>query len=114
MNNQKLPVEILAKLTYAISNAINSDKLSDISAAQKWGNVTALRLGANQMTVASNGVMTEKVAVLGGYVPNVLYLGFGHPSPIGRAGLHGIVTKLAIFSRALTDAELQDVTKSWN
>lgn len=103
-----------AKLTYAISNAINSDKLSDVAIAQKWGNVTALRLSTNQMTVASGGILTEKATIATGYTPNILYLGFGQASPLSRAGLHGIITKLAIFPRALTDFELKEVTKSWN
>lgn len=103
-----------AKLTYVQSNVVNADKLSDAVKAQKWGNVTALRLGSSQMTVACGGVMTEKVAVANSFIPNILYFGLGHPSPIGRAGLHGIVTKFAIFPRALTDLELQEATKSWN
>ncbi|MDC5207207.1 hypothetical protein OHW43_05895 [Acinetobacter baumannii] len=113
--NQKAGTQLQrAKATYAKSNVIVSDKLSESTKAQKWGNVTALRFVPSQFTNGCGGAVNEVIPIDAGFIPNVLYLGLGHNSPISRAGLHGIVTKLAIYPRALTDLEVAEVTKSWN
>lgn len=104
-----------AQGTYTLNGVVTTDRVStDIPPKQKWGNVTALRLSSLQFTTATNGALTNQIAASGSYVPNVLYIGQGHASPIARPGTHGIVTKLVIFNRALSDAEIKEVTKSWN
>ncbi|MFW6550138.1 hypothetical protein ACOCI4_02100 [Acinetobacter baumannii] len=104
-----------AQGTYTLNGVVTTNRVStDIPPKQKWGNVTALRLSSLQFTTATNGALTNQIAASGSYVPNVLYIGQGHASPIARPGTHGIVTKLVIFNRALSDAEIKEVTKSWN
>lgn len=104
-----------AQGTYTLNNVVTTDRVStETTAKQKWGNVTALRLNNLAFTVATNGIINAPIAMSASYVPNVLYLGQGHPSPIAKPGTHGLVTKLVLFNRALSDAEIKEVTKSWN
>ncbi|MDC5621372.1 hypothetical protein ACT4VH_00580 [Acinetobacter baumannii] len=102
------------KLSYALSNAVKTDIVGqDTSKLQKWGNVTALRVNGDVVSVATGDEIIS-TPIDAGFIPNVMYLGYGQASPISRAGLHGIITKLVIFPRALSDQELFDLTKSFN
>ena len=104
-----------AQSTYVLNNAISSDKVAtDTASKQKWGNVSVLRLNATQFTSASNGALASQITIPSSFTPNVLYIGQGFSSPVARPGSHGIITKLVIFNRALSDDEIIQVSKSWN
>lgn len=81
---------------------------------QKWGIVTALRSKNRIMSTATNGTVGANIDVPSSFVPTVFYMGIGHASPIGRAGVHGVILKALVFDRALTDDEMKEITKSWN
>lgn len=61
---------------------------------------------------ASNGVFNTGVST-GVISVTDLVLGAGYGSPIGMNGLRGIVTKLAVYDRVLSDVELIAISKSW-
>ena len=104
-----------AQSTYVLNNAISSDKIAtDTASKQKWGNVSVLRLNATQFTSASNGTLASQITIPSSFTPNVLYIGQGFSSPVSKAGSHGIITKLVIFNRALSDSEIVQISKSWN
>lgn len=104
-----------AQSTYVVNNAINSNVVAtDTATKQKRGNVSVLRLNATQFTSASNGTLTSQITIPSSFTPNMLYIGQGFPSPVARPGTHGIITKLVLFNRALTDDEVIQVSKSWS
>ena len=104
-----------AQSTYVVGNAINSDKIAtDTATKQKRGNVSVLRLSATQFISASNGTLVTPIAVSASFAPSALYIGQGFSSPVARPGSHGIITKLVLFNRALTDDEVIQVSKSWS
>lgn len=62
---------------------------------------------------AINGTPDNTLAIVNPFSVTNIAFGYGYSSPIGQNGLRGIVTKCLIYDRVLTQAELNELSKSW-
>ena len=62
---------------------------------------------------AFNGVAENTLAINNPFPVDEIGFGYGYNSPIGVNGLRGIVTKLVVYDRVLTQDEITNLTKSW-
>lgn len=61
---------------------------------------------------ATNGVVHNPINATSRSLDQIM-LGPGYGSPIGVNGLRGIVTKLVVYNRVLSAADLVEISKSW-
>ena len=62
---------------------------------------------------AFNGVAENTLGINNPFPVDEIGFGYGYNSPIGVNGLRGIVTKLVVYDRVLTQDEINELTKSW-
>ena len=77
-----------------------------------FNQATALNDGS--VLSAFNGVQGNPLSIVNPFPVADIVFGFGYSSPIARNGLRGIVTKLIVYDRVLTQAEITELTRSWN
>lgn len=73
----------------------------------------ACALDGNILRSAFNGVAESTLEINNPFPVDEIGFGYGYNSPIGVNGLRGIVTKLVVYDRVLTQAEITELTKSW-
>ena len=73
----------------------------------------ACTLDGNTLRSAFNGVAENTLAINNPFTVDEIGFGYGYSSPIGVNGLRGIVTKLVVYDRVLTQDEITNLTKSW-
>ena len=73
----------------------------------------ACTLDGNTLRSAFNGVAENTLGINNPFPVDEIGFGYGYASPIGVNGLRGIVTKLVVYDRVLTQSEITDITKSW-
>ena len=73
----------------------------------------ACALDGNTLRSAFNGVAENTLGINNPFTVDEIGFGYGYNSPIGVNGLRGIVTKLVVYNRVLTQDEITDLTKSW-
>ena len=73
----------------------------------------ACTLDGNTLRSAFNGVAENTLGVNNPFPVDEIGFGYGYNSPIGVNGLRGIVTKLVVYDRVLTQDEITNLTKSW-
>ena len=73
----------------------------------------ALALASGKLLAAFNGVANSQLTIANPFTATDITLGNGYYSPLGTPGLAGIVTKLVIYDRVLTQDEITTLTKSW-
>ena len=73
----------------------------------------ACTLDGNTLRSAFNGVDENTLGINNPFPVDEIGFGYGYNSPIGVNGLRGIVTKLVVYDRVLTQSEITDITKSW-
>ena len=74
----------------------------------------ATALNAGSVLSAFNGAQGNPLSIVNPFPVADIVFGFGYSSPIARNGLRGIVTKLVVYDRVLTQAEITELTRSWN
>jgi len=73
----------------------------------------ACTLDGNTLRSAFNGVAENTLAINNPFSVDEIGFGYGYSSPIGVNGLRGIVTKLVVYDRVLSQAEITELTNSW-
>lgn len=73
----------------------------------------ACTLDGNTLRSAFNGVAENTLAINNPFSVDEIGFGYGYNSPIAVNGLRGIVTKLVVYDRVLTQDEITNLTKSW-
>ena len=73
----------------------------------------ACTLDSNTLRSAFNGVAENTLEINNPFPVDEIGFGYGYSSPIGVNGLRGIVTKLVVYDRVLTQDEITNLTKSW-
>ena len=73
----------------------------------------ACTLDGNTLRSAFNGVAENTLEINNPFPVDEIGFGYGYSSPIGVNGLRGIVTKLVVYDRVLTQSEITELTKSW-
>ena len=73
----------------------------------------ACTLDGNTLRSAFNGVAENTLGINNPFLVDEIGFGYGYNSPIGVNGLRGIVTKLVVYDRVLTQDEITNLTKSW-
>ena len=73
----------------------------------------ACTLDGNTLRSAFNGVAENTLEINSPFLVDEIGFGYGYSSPIGVNGLRGIVTKLVVYDRVLTQDEITNLTKSW-
>lgn len=73
----------------------------------------ACTLDGNTLRSAFNGVAENTLEINKPFTVDEIGFGYGYNSPIGVNGLRGIVTKLVVYDRVLTQDEITNLTKSW-
>ena len=73
----------------------------------------ACALDGNILRSAFNGVAENTLEINSPFLVDEIGFGYGYSSPIGVNGLRGIVTKLVVYDRVLTQSEITELTKSW-
>jgi len=73
----------------------------------------ACTLDAGVLRSAFNGVAENTLAINNPFSVDEIGFGYGYSSPIGVNGLRGIVTKLVVYDRVLSQAEITELTNSW-
>lgn len=73
----------------------------------------ACALDGNILRGAFNGVAENTLEINSPFLVDEIGFGYGYNAPIGVNGLRGIVTKLVVYDRVLTQSEITDITKSW-
>ena len=73
----------------------------------------ACALDGNTLRGAFNGIAENTLEINSPFIVDEIGFGYGYISPIGVNGLRGIVTKLVVYDRVLTQSEITEITKSW-
>ena len=73
----------------------------------------ACTLGGGVLRSAFNGVAEGTLEINNPFPVDEIGFGHGYNNPIGVNGLRGIVTKLVVYDRVLTQSEITELTKSW-
>jgi len=73
----------------------------------------ACTLDGDTLRSAFNGVAENTLAINNPFPVDEIGFGYGYNSPIGVNGLRGIVTKLVVYDRVLSQAEITELTNSW-
>lgn len=73
----------------------------------------ACTLDGNTLRSAFNGVAENTLEINNPFPVDEIGFGYGYNSPIGVNGLRGIITKLVVYDRVLTQSEITELTKSW-
>ena len=73
----------------------------------------ACTLDGSTLRSAFNGVAENTLEINNPFSVDEIGFGYGYNSPIGVNGLRGIVTKLVVYDRVLTQDEITNLTKSW-
>jgi len=73
----------------------------------------ACTLDGDTLRSAFNGVAENTLAINNPFSVDEIGFGYGYNSPIGVNGLRGIVTKLVVYDRVLSQAEITELTNSW-
>ena len=73
----------------------------------------ACTLDGNTLRSAFNAVAENTLGINNPFTVDEIGFGYGYNSPIGVNGLRGIVTKLVVYDRVLTQDEITNLTKSW-
>ena len=73
----------------------------------------ACALDGGTLHSAFNGVAENTLQISNPFSVDEIGFGHGYSSPIGVNGLRGIVTKLVVYDRVLTQSEITELTKSW-
>ena len=73
----------------------------------------ACALDGGILRSAFNGVAENTLEINNPFSVDEIGFGYGYNSPIGVNGLRGIVTKLVVYDRVLTQDEITNLTKSW-
>lgn len=73
----------------------------------------ACTLDGNTLRGAFNGVAENTLGINNPFPVDEIGFGYGYASPIGVNGLRGIVTKLVVYNRVLTQSEITELTTSW-
>ena len=71
----------------------------------------ALAINNGVIKSAHNGLLKPTIAVANPLTATNITLGHGYDG--GYAGLNGIVTKLVVYDRILSDVEIVEITNSW-
>lgn len=73
----------------------------------------ACTLDGGILRSAFNGVAENTLEINNPFPVDEIGFGHGYYAPIGVNGLRGIVTKLVVYDRVLTQSEITELTKSW-
>lgn len=73
----------------------------------------AIAINSGSISAAFNGIAEGNLSIANPLSVADITFGSGYASPIGRNGLRGIVTKLVVYDRVLTQEEVTELTKSW-
>lgn len=73
----------------------------------------ACTLDAGVLRSAFNGVAENTLAINNPFSVDEIGFGYGYSSPIGVNGLRGIVTKLVVYDRVLSQEAITELTNSW-
>lgn len=73
----------------------------------------ACTLDGNTLRSAFNGVAEDTLEINSPFIVDEIGFGHGYYAPIGVNGLRGIITKLVVYDRVLTQAEITEISKSW-
>lgn len=74
----------------------------------------AFAFGAGKALGAYGGMSEAQLVVSDPLnITNIMF-GTGYPSPIGQNGLRGIITKLVVYDRVLSQEEITELSKSWS
>lgn len=73
----------------------------------------ACTLDAGVLRSAFNGVAENTLAINNPFSVDEIGFGYGYNSPIGVNGLRGIVTKLVVYDRVLSQEAITELTNSW-
>lgn len=90
---------------------VTSGQFSSLNRFKSYNNAIAINNGG--IRAAFNGVAESALVIENPFNVTDITFGYGYSSPIGRNGLRGIVTKLVVYDRVLTQSEITDITKSW-
>lgn len=93
------------------NTAVLKDAFSASSRFYSYSQAVAINNGG--IRAAFNGIAEGALSVANPFLAENITFGSGYPSPIGRNGLRGIVTKLVVYDRVLTQEEITELTKSW-
>lgn len=93
------------------NTAILKDSFNASSRFYPYNQAVAINSGG--IRAAFNGIAEGALSIANPFLVSDITFGSGYPSPIGRNGLRGIVTKLVVYDRVLTQEEVTELTKSW-
>lgn len=108
----------LNSLSYQYINSTPSNTLQTVaglwtSQGRFIARNQACTLDGNTLRSAFNGVAENTLGINNPFPVDEIGFGYGYSSPIGVNGLRGIVTKLVVYDRVLTQDEINELTKSW-
>ena len=108
----------LNSLSYQYINSTPSNTLQTVaglwtSQGRFIARNQACTLDGSTLRSAFNGVAEKTLAINNPFPVDEIGFGYGYYSPIGVNGLRGIVTKLVVYDRVLTQDEITNLTKSW-
>jgi len=73
----------------------------------------ACALDGGVLRSAFNGVAENTLEINNPFPVDEIGFGYGYNSPIGVNGLRGIVTKLVVYDRVLSQEAITELTNSW-
>lgn len=108
----------LNSFSYQYINSTPSNTLQTVagtwtSQARFIARNQACTFDGNTLRSAFNGVAENTLGINNPFPVDEIGFGYGYNSPIGVNGLRGIVTKLVVYDRVLTQDEITNLTKSW-
>lgn len=93
------------------NTAVTSGSYSPTNRFHPYNNAIAINNGG--IRGAFNGVAEGELVIENPFNVTDITFGYGYNSPIARNGLRGIVTKLVVYDRVLTQSEITELTNSW-
>ena len=110
-------LQLLSFSSHYIGSTISSTQQTLAGAWTSQGRFVARNqactLDGNTLRSASDGVAENTLGINNPFTVDEIGFGYGYNSPIGVNGLRGIVTKLVVYDRVLTQDEITNLTKSW-
>ena len=118
--NLEIPPSGLLKLAMGVGNTIGSSRLSSTNLmVNSWVHVTGLYHSMDSIDLYVNGVFSNGSLIIGGGIPNSntsssLLFGKSTNFPNNQYYFNGIIDDIAIYNRALTPQEIQNLYTGTN